>query len=139
MSISPCFRGVQPLKLATRRNSLARDSRRIWQRRSAAPVLNPRGLFLRAASILSRRQRLLQRGFMHFSRPFRDAFHLSLMLLMRYRSRVVFRLGCWYHPYSDAKTRAPYSGTRSSLPPTCAYGVITLYDQAFQDCSASAG
>lgn len=92
---------ASPLRLATRRNSLARDSRRIWRRESASLVLAAHAGFLREASFLERRQRLLPRGFMHFSRPFRDAFHRSLMLLIRYRSRGVFRLGCWYHPNSD--------------------------------------
>lgn len=80
-------------------------------------LLAGRPVFIRRPSILSGHHRLLQGGFMHFSLPFRVTFQLSLTLLMRYRSWGVFRLRGWYPRYSDAQTRAPYSGTLLSWRP----------------------
>ena len=60
------------------------------------------GVFLGGVSALPNRSRRLPRGFMHFSPPFRDTFHLSLTLLMRYRSREVFRFAGRYPANWDA-------------------------------------
>jgi hypothetical protein len=49
-------------------------------------------------------------GFRLFSPPFRGTFQLSLALLVRYRSRVVFRIGRLYLPASRAISNARYSG-----------------------------
>ena len=71
------------------------------------------------------------RWFHVFSPPVRGAFQLSLTLLLRYRSRGVFRVGCLCHPYSGAISNAPYSLLRDS-PSSDHYGTITLYGAAFQ-------
>jgi hypothetical protein len=60
-------------------------------------------------------------GFRLFSPPFRGTFQLSLTLLMRYRSRDVFRIGSLYLPASRAISNARYSGylqSRILLSPT---------------------
>jgi hypothetical protein len=49
-------------------------------------------------------------GFRLFSPPFRGTFQRSLALLMRYRSRDVFRIGSLYLPASRAISKARYSG-----------------------------
>jgi hypothetical protein len=49
-------------------------------------------------------------GFRLFSPPFRGTFQLSLALLLRYRSRDVFRIGRLYLPASHAISNAWYSG-----------------------------
>jgi hypothetical protein len=49
-------------------------------------------------------------GFRLFSPPFRGTFQRSLALLMRYRSRDVFRIGRLYLPASRAISNARYSG-----------------------------
>ena len=60
-------------------------------------------------------------GFRLFSPPFRGTFQRSLALLMRYRSRDVFRIGSLYLPASRAISNARYSGSlqsRRSTSPT---------------------
>ena len=49
-------------------------------------------------------------GFRLFSPPFRGTFQFSLALLVRYRSRDVFRIGRLYLPASRAISNARYSG-----------------------------
>jgi hypothetical protein len=49
-------------------------------------------------------------GFRLFSPPFRGTFQRSFALLMRYRSRDVFRIGSLYLPASRAISNARYSG-----------------------------
>ena len=51
-------------------------------------------------------------GFRLFSPPSRGSFQLSLTVLVRYRSRDVFRLGSWWLPASHGQTRPWYSGPR---------------------------
>ena len=53
-------------------------------------------------------------GFRLFSPPFRGTFQRSLALLMRYRSRDVFRIGRLYLPASRAISNARYSGSLQS-------------------------
>ncbi len=52
------------------------------------------------------------RWFHVFSPPVRGAFQLSLTLLMRYRSRVVFRVGALCAPSSSGISNPPYSVLR---------------------------
>ena len=53
-------------------------------------------------------------GFRLFSPPFRGTFQRSLALLMRYRSRVVFRIGSLYLPASHVISNTRYSGSLQS-------------------------
>ena len=53
-------------------------------------------------------------GFRLFSPPFRGTFQFSLALLVRYRSRDVFRIGRLYLPASRAISNARYSGSLQS-------------------------
>ena len=53
-------------------------------------------------------------GFRLFSPPFRGTFQVSLTLLVRYRSRDVFRIGSLYLPASRAISNARYSGSLQS-------------------------
>jgi hypothetical protein len=55
-------------------------------------------------------------GFRLFSPPFRGTFQRSLTLLLRYRSRDVFRIGRLYLPASRAISNARYSGYLQSRP-----------------------
>jgi hypothetical protein len=55
-------------------------------------------------------------GFRLFSPPFRGTFQRSLTLLLRYRSRDVFRIGRLYLPASRAISNARYSGSLQSRP-----------------------
>ena len=75
-----------------------------------------------------------QTGFRLFSRPYRDSFHLSLGVLVRYRTPHVFRLGRFALPYSDGNSSPPYSvsGHRHVF----AYGAVTLFGCLFQGNSA---
>jgi hypothetical protein len=60
-------------------------------------------------------------GFRLFSPPFRGTFQRSLALLMRYRSRDVFRIGSLYLPASRVISNTRYSGylqSRLFLSPT---------------------
>ena len=61
------------------------------------------------------------------SLPSRGAFHLSLTVLVRYRSQESIQAWMVVHPDSDRVPRArPYSGTRSAARVGCAYGAVTL-------------
>ena len=88
----PMAPGIYPLNLATAVNSLPRVSRRTVQPRSSTLVLSRRRDFLREESFLSGRTQLSPPGFRLFSPPSRGAFQLSLTVLVRYRSRNVFRV-----------------------------------------------
>lgn len=92
---------------------------------------------LRTGSILSLRFLLSLLGFKHFSLPFQDAFHLSLTVLLRYRSWEIFRLGGRNPPSSRGKTKSRYSGTSAIGPLAYGYGTITLSGIAFQKFSPS--
>ena len=90
----PCASGADPLKLATRIDSLASDSRLTARRRYPDSYYRlATGSF--AGIALSRRALLSPAGFRYFSLPVRGAFQLSLTVLVRYRSRDVFSLGGW--------------------------------------------
>ncbi len=87
----PCFETEKAILIRSTRSSLHRQS-------------------LRRALSLSDRFRLLLDSFRHFSHPFLGAFHLSFAVLLRYRSRVIFRFGSWYLPSSHGITIPRYSG-----------------------------
>ena len=120
----PCGYVVEPLNLAIDQNSLARYSKRTIRRRSTA----------RAASLLARRISLLLSGFRLFSSSAKSTFQLSLTLLLRYRSRGVFRVGSLCLPNSRAISNARYSRS-SAVPRIHHYGAITLYCASFQRTS----
>src|SRR3712207_316869 len=72
------------------------------------------------------------------SLPLRGTFHLSLTVLVHYRSPLVFSLAGWsprirsgFHV--SGPTQVPTAGSRSSF----AYGTITLYGRAFLRRSAT--
>ena len=65
---------------------------------------------LREESILSHRYLHSIFGFKHFSIPFQDTFHLSFAVLVRYRTRIIFKLGGQNPPYSHGITKSRYSG-----------------------------
>ena len=88
--------GDDPLNLAIDQNSLARYSKRTTRRRAFA---------------LSRLISLWLFGFRLFAPPVRGTFQLSLTLLVHYRSRVIFRIGCLWHPNSRAISDARYSSS----------------------------
>jgi hypothetical protein len=114
------------LNLAIDRNSLARFSKRTIKRCST-----PYG-----ASSLSRLIRLLLFGFRLFSPSAKCTFQLSLTLLLRYRSRDVFRVGSLCLPDSRAISNARYSRS-SAIPQTYHYGAVTLFSTPFQGTSCS--
>src|SRR5256712_4256781 len=90
-------------------------------------------------SSLSRRVRLLLSGFRHFSPPVKGTFQLSLTLLVRYRSRVVFRVGCLCHPPSRAISDARYSGYPESPSPRTSTGLSPSLASAFHRSSSWRG
>ena len=92
-------------------NSLPRDPRRTVRLRSPPLVLHGRPCFLRGGSTLSSRTHLSPPGFRLFSPPARGAFQLSLTVLVRYRSRDVFRVGSRCLPASRRISDRRYSGT----------------------------
>ena len=49
-------------------------------------------------------------GFRIFSAPVKDTFQLSLTVLVRYRSRVIFRIGSYCLPHSRSISKERYSG-----------------------------
>ena len=106
----PTAPGISPLNLATAVNSLPRVSRRTVQPRSSSLVLSRRRDFLREDSFLSGRTHLSPPGFRLFSPPSRGAFQLSLTVLVRYRSRDVFRVGSRCLPASHRISDRWYSG-----------------------------
>ena len=111
----PCGFGADPLNLAARVNSLPRDPRRTVQPRSPPLVLPCHQGFLRGGSTLSGRTLLSPPGFRLFSPPARGAFQLSLTVLVRYRSRDVFRVGSRCLPASRRISDRRYSGTPQEL------------------------
>ena len=66
------------------------------------------------------------------SSPSRGAFHLSLTVLVHYRSLKVLSLGGW-SPQLPTRFHVP-RGTQdtSPVPPTTRYGALTLSRRAFQ-------
>ena len=72
-----------------------------------------------------------------FHLPLRGTFQLSVTLLVRYRSRDVFRVGSLCLPPSRAISDARYSGTSGLSLLAYPYGAITLYGVAFQPTSGS--
>jgi hypothetical protein len=67
------------------------------------------------------------------SSPSRGAFHLSLTVLVHYRSLNVFSLGEW-SPQLPTRFHVP-RGTQDTSPPssTVLYGILTLSDRSFQN------
>ncbi len=80
-----------------------------------------------------------------FHSPHRGTFHLSLTVLVHYRSTGVFSLGSVSKltlvglPGSDRIPRAPpYSGIQTNKMHECfVYATLTLYGQAFQPSSTT--
>jgi hypothetical protein len=66
------------------------------------------------------------------SSPLRGAFHLSLTVLVRYRSLKLFSLGGW-SPQLPTRFHVP-RGTQDAnqAPPACPYGTLTASGGAFQ-------
>jgi hypothetical protein len=99
------------LRLAIDRNSLAR-----YSKRTHGPCVHRP----EAASFLGGPCGLSSPDFRHFSPPFRGTFQLSLALLLRYRSRDVFRIGSLCLPTPRVISNTRYSGYPQSpffLPP----------------------
>jgi len=97
--------------LATQINSLPRVSKRTMQSETPFFVLITR-IFLQRD--LADRIYLWLHGFRVFSSPAKDSFQLSLTVLVRYRSRVIFRIGSYCLPHSDWISDQPYSGYPAS-------------------------
>lgn len=129
----PVPQRLAPLRLATTPNSPARDSRRNPQRCSA-------GLAVSLAMTASTGFRAFTlRGnlptcFMLFSQASRPTFHLSLKLLVRYRTPDVFRLGRSALPFSAGNSGPTYSF--SGCHRVFAYGAVALFGCLFQGNSA---
>ena len=80
---------------------------------------------------------LLTCGFSSLSLPSRGAFHLSLTVLVHYRSSSVFSLGRWSDPLP---TRFLVSRGTHAPPPRSkrlVYRALTVCGHAFQQCSTT--
>ncbi len=99
-------------------------------------VLLPRGSFLRGG-YLSGRAIPYPPGFRLFSPPARGAFQLSLTVLVRYRSRDVFRVGSLMSPSFPRDIQRAVLRDIPRPPTGYAYGAFTLYGAPFQGTSAS--
>lgn len=116
----PTPTGLIALRLATTMHSPARVSRRSmrpWYPHSTS------NMEVFAGITLSGRTRLLPTGFRRFSPPSRGTFHLSLTLLVRYRSQDVFSLGGRWPPTSHTISKVWYSGTWASPSPSSPTGL----------------
>src|SRR5580765_8216763 len=72
-----------------------------------------------------------------FHSPNRGAFHLSITVLVHYRSQRSISPWIMVDPVSHGVPRAPwYSGTLSGSHQSFAYGAFTLYSGSFQRPSA---
>jgi hypothetical protein len=127
-SVSLRLRGLNPLGLPTPRTPWTNF--RIG-RTDAAP---PFGGFVAFTPVQS-----VTRWFHVFSPPVRGAFQLSLTLLVHYRSRVVFRVGCLCHPPSRAISDARYSGYPESPSPRTSTGLSPSLASAFHRSSSWRG
>ena len=118
----PYASGIRSLKLATRRNSPAHSS-------IGMPSGIPGPKTQHSPSTVCRHT---VSG--SISLPFRGAFHLSLTVLVRYRSPRVFSLGRWSSrvPTGFHVSRGTQEHRRGSLCPFV-YGAITRYGRPFQD------
>jgi hypothetical protein len=68
-----------------------------------------------------------------FHLPYRDTFHLSLTVLVHYRSEAIFSLGRLVLPDSDRISPVlPYLRTNLSISFLFMYRTITLYGRSFQ-------
>ncbi len=75
-----------------------------------------------------------------FHPPRRGAFHLSLTVLVHYRSPANTQPWMMVHPDSHRVSRAPwYSGTCPQSPMDFAYGGLTLYARPSQTSRLSIG
>lgn len=74
------------------------------------------------------------------SLPSRGAFHLSLTVLVHYRSPEVFSLGGWSPliPAGFHVSRSTWDQNRSP-PELFEYGALTRYGRTFQPCSPKSG
>ena len=66
------------------------------------------------------------------SLPSRGSFHLSLTVLVRYRSSRVFSLGVWSPLLPTGFPVSRGTQAHGRRPPPFVYGTLTLYDWPFQ-------
>ena len=123
----PCASGIRSLRLATRRNSPAHSS-------IGMPSGIPGPETQHSPSTVCRHT---VSG--SISLPFRGSFHLSLTVLVRYRSPRVFSLGRWSSrfPTGFHVSRSTQEHHRGS-PHPFAYGALTRCGRPFQDRSTRA-
>jgi hypothetical protein len=121
----PCASGIHSLKLATRRNSPAHSS-------IGMPSGIPGPKTQHSPPTVCRHT---VSG--SISLPSRGSFHLSLTVLVRYRSPRVFSLGRWSSrvPTGFHVSRGTQEHRRGSRRPF-AYGAFTRCGRPFQDRSA---
>lgn len=129
----PVPQRLVPLKLATDRGSLARDSRRILQLCSPG-VASSLALAAWAGFCAYELQGNSPASFRLFSQTSRSSFQLSFVVLVRYRIPDVFRLGrsalpCWAGNFNPT-----YSFPDSQR--VFAYGTVALFGRPFQGSSA---
>ena len=124
----PYASGIRSLRLATRRNSPAHSSIGM-----PSGIPGPKTQY--SPSTVCRHT---VSG--SISLPFRGSFHLSLTVLVRYRSPRVFSLGRWSSrfPTGFHVSRSTQEHRRGS-PHPFAYGAFTRYGRPFQDRSARMG
>jgi hypothetical protein len=98
-------------------------------------IQQPCGCFFRTASFLSCLALLSPFSFKCFSSPVKGAFQLSLSVLVRYRTQVVFSVPSQWLGSSRAKPDARYSRNPGIFQLNFAYEAITLCGTAFQRTS----
>src|SRR5512141_750185 len=74
-----------------------------------------------------------------FHSPSRGTFHLSLTVLVRYRSTKVFSLGGWTPQLPTGLACPVVLRIPACSPSHCAYRTLTLYRWPFQNHSAQPG
>ena len=102
---------LKPLSLTTETNSLPRLSKRTIRPCKLTIVLAACAAFLLASTFRAVSD-YLQLGFRLFSPRFRGTFQLSVIILLRYRTSLVFRVGC-LHLYTANATQLPTPKPRS--------------------------
>lgn len=130
----PVPQRLKPLKLATNRGSLARDSRRILQPCSP-DVATSLALVAWVGFCAFGLQGNLPASFRLFSQTSRSSFQFSFVVLVRYRIPDVFRLGrsalpCWAGNFNPTYSLSDYQRV-------FAYGTVALFGRPFQGSSAT--
>lgn len=129
----PVPRRLAPLELATTRDSPASDSGLI-RRHCSAGFAASLALAASAGFCAFMPTGNLQACFRLFSHLSRGSFHLSLEVLVRYRTPDVFRLGRSALPCSGGNSGPSYS--LSGCQHVFAYGTVALFGCLFQENSA---